>query len=196
MPAAAAEPPLLAEEADWIGRCRAGETQAFRPLVERYQARLFQLCTKLLGRPSDAEEAVQEAFARAWDNLHRFDVARPFSAWLVEIAVNVCRDRRRGAWWRKVVLGESPVDVPADPAPGAEASLSKARTLRALEAALRELKPADREVLALVVEDLPAAEAARVLGISTNALYVRQHRARARLAELLRTRHPDLFDEE
>lgn len=183
----------LEQEAALVVRARGGDEGAFRPLVERYQARIYNLCLRLLGRRQDAEDAAQDAFLRAWDALARYDESRPFVAWLVEIAVNVCRDRRRAVWWRRVIFGgETPLEQ-ADPAEDADAALSRQETLRRLVAALQDLKPADREALAVFAEDLPAAEAARSLGISANALYVRQTRARARLASLLKERYPELF---
>lgn len=183
----------LDEEAALVVRARAGEAAAFRPLVERYQARIYNLCLRLLGRRQDAEDAAQDAFLRAWDALSRYDVARPFVAWLVEIAVNVCRDRRRAVWWRRVIFGGDTAPEQPDPTEGAEATMSRQEALRTLVLTLQELKPADREALAVLGEELPAADAARSLGISVNALYVRQTRARARLAALLRARHPELF---
>lgn len=193
---AAARAPAREDEAAWIERTLAGEPEAFAPVVERYQARLYNLCYRLLGRRTEAQDAAQEAFLRAYDALRRFDRSRPLAAWLVEIAVNVCRDRRRAAWWKHVVFGSEPGADEAAPAPAADQALTRAETLRALVAALQELRPADREALAVLGEELPTAEAARALGITTNALYVRQNRARARLATLLRERYPELFDED
>ena len=174
-------------------RALAGEREAFGALVERHQARVFNLCLRLLGRRHDAEEAAQEAFLRAFHALGRFDESRPFVAWLVEIAVNVCRDRRRASWWRRVLVGDPGFDRAADPAESADAGLTRSEELRALVSAMQELKPKDREALAVLVDELPAAEAANALGVSLNALYVRQSRARARLGELLKKRHPELF---
>lgn len=193
--ALAPETPPAADETAWVRRACAGESVAFQPLVERHQARVFNLCLRLLGRRPDAEDAAQEAFVRAYQSLPRFDLARPFAAWLIEIAVNVCRDRRRSAWWRRVWLGDEELPATADEAEGADQRLSRSAELRALVAALQELKTQDREALAVLAEELPAAEAARALGITANALYVRQSRARVRLAALLRARHPDLFEE-
>lgn len=178
-------------------RVRAGDSVAYRPLVERYQARVFNLCLRLLGRREDAEDAAQDAFLRAYDALDRYDENRPFVAWLVEIAVNVCRDRRRSVWWKRVLFGDDSMPERLEPSEiGADSALTRSEAMRALVAGLQQLRPQDREALSVLAEELPAAEAARVLGISANALYVRQSRARTRLATILRDAHPELFDEE
>lgn len=181
------------DEAEAVRAVLAGDRNAYRLLVERHQARLFNLCLRLLASRSDAEDAAQEAFVRAYRALDRYDPARPFLGWLIEIAVNVCRDRRRTAWWRRVLLGDASLPPPdvVDPIDASD----RADALKALVAGLAELRPADREALALLVEEIPAAEAARTLGITPNALYVRQCRARTRLATILRERHPELFDD-
>jgi DNA-directed RNA polymerase specialized sigma24 family protein len=75
----------------------------------------------------------------------------------------------------------------------AEARLSRSEARAAVVQALQLLRPADREALALLADELPAAEVARVLGVTTNALYVRQSRARSRLLEVIRERFPELL---
>lgn len=188
-----ADPVPDPDDASCVALVLGGDPNAFRAIVERYQSRLYNLCLRLLGRRQDAEDAAQEAFLRAYDALARYDPSRPLAAWLVEIAVNICRDKRRAAWWQRVFLGDGPVRDAPDPSDGPERRLNRAESLKALVTAMQSLRPADREALAVSIEELPPAEAARSLGISTNALYVRQNRARARLAALLRQRHPELF---
>lgn len=181
------------DDATCVARVLEGDPNAFRGIVERYQVRLYNLSLRLLGRRVDAEDAAQEAFLRAFHALDRYDPSRPLVAWLVEITVNICRDRRRATWWQRVLLGDPAIREEADPTESVERRLTRAESMRALVSTMQELRHADREALAISVEELPPAEAARSLGITTNALYVRQNRARARLAVLLRARHPDLF---
>lgn len=166
----------------------------FAALVREHQQPVFQLCLRLLGRPAEAEEAAQETFLRAYAALARYDRARPFMSWAAEIALNICRDRlRAGRWWRFFVDEGEGARQPSEH-PLADEELRRAEEQRALVLGLQELSAPDREALALFADALPAEEAARLLGITPNALYVRQSRARARLAEVLRRRYPELFD--
>jgi len=194
-PLRAPEPTPDPTDGEIVRRVLDGDRAAYRHLVDRHQSRVFRLCLRLLGRTADAEDASQDAFVRAFDALARFDPARPFAAWILEIGLNACRDRRRAAWWRRVLLASEPAEHIADPVPAPDVRLDEARRRAALLECLQKLRPRDREALAFLDGEVPAAEAARLLGITPNALYVRQNRARARLLDLLREAHPDLFDE-
>ena len=78
-----------------VERCQAGESAAFGHLYERYYQRLLRFCFRRLNDPHEAEDAAQEAFARAWKALPRFAGERRFYPWLTVIAGNICRDMLR-----------------------------------------------------------------------------------------------------
>lgn len=87
----------LARDRDLVERCQSGERAAFEELYHRYHRRLFHFCLRRLHEPYEAEDAVQEAFARAWRAMPTFGGERRFYPWLTVIAGNVCTDilRRR-----------------------------------------------------------------------------------------------------
>ena len=72
-----------------------GDKDAFAEIVDLYQHRLFQVCYRMLGNRHEAEDIAQEAFVRAFINIHTFDQKRKFSTWLYRIATNLCIDRIR-----------------------------------------------------------------------------------------------------
>lgn len=125
------------------------------------------------------EDLAADVFAIAWRK--RASVAEGEELpWLYRIAANVVANHRR-----KQASGASLLAAlrPADSAPSAEEIVVADASLAA---AWRRLRPAEREVLALaLVEDLPPAELAVVLGVSVNAASIRVHRARTKLAALL-----------
>ena len=82
-------------DAACIRAVRAGDREAFAPLVERYQRRVYNLCLRYTGHPEDAADLTQEVFLRAFRGLGRFDLERSFATWLMQIAVNACRDASR-----------------------------------------------------------------------------------------------------
>src|SRR5256885_17073880 len=78
-------------DAEVVRRVRAGDTGAYGALVARYRDRLARYAVHMLGNREDAEEALQDAFVRAYRSLERCDDAARFGAWLYGILVNRCR---------------------------------------------------------------------------------------------------------
>jgi RNA polymerase sigma-70 factor (ECF subfamily) len=78
-----------------VERTLAGERDAFRILVERHSQSVFRLAYRMTGNRHDAEEIVQEAFLRAYQNLGRFAGTANFGTWVYRIAANYAIDRMR-----------------------------------------------------------------------------------------------------
>jgi len=78
-----------------VERCQAGDSSAFANLYARYYERLLRFCLRRLGDRHEAEDAAQEAFAKAWKALPHFAGERHFYPWLTVIAGNVCTDTLR-----------------------------------------------------------------------------------------------------
>ena len=97
------------EETLWIEQARKGDKKAFSRLVEAYQRPVYSITYRMLGNPEEAEDAAQEAFLRAYSNLHKYDPKRKFSTWLFSIANHHCIDRlrkRRVTW---ISIDDNPV---------------------------------------------------------------------------------------
>jgi len=173
---------------------RAGDTQAFAGLVHRHQDRLFAILLRLTGDPAAAEDLAQDAFVRAYRGLARFRGEAAFGTWLIQIAINLARDRVRERMRKRTVsldaLLERDADSPlfADSRPGTDplAFLSERDLVDRLESALAELPPAYREAFVLRhIEDMPYEAIATATGHSVGSLKVRVHRARKLLKERL-----------
>jgi RNA polymerase sigma-70 factor, ECF subfamily len=161
--------PRAAEDRQLADACRTGEISAFEQLYNTHGARLKSVALNLLGNVTDAEDAVQEAFLKAYRNLHGFRGQSSFSTWVYRILLNCCYDVRR----RKVRRPEQEL---ADSQP--EATEKKAREessvapvdhpLRlALESCVAKLSVRQREVFVLFeVEGFKHAEIATMLKIS------------------------------
>jgi RNA polymerase sigma-70 factor, ECF subfamily len=106
----------IARDRELVRLCQGGDQTAFAELYGRYHRRLHRFCVRRLHGSDDAEEAVQEAFTRAWRALPRFGGERRFYPWLTVIAGNVCTDmlRRRA---RVVPMDDLPLR-PAELADG------------------------------------------------------------------------------
>src|SRR4030067_2573477 len=82
-------------EQEWLQLALEGDDLAFTQLVEAFQGPVFNLCCRMLGDPVEAEDAAQESFLRAHQNLRRYDPDRKFATWLLSIASHYCIDRLR-----------------------------------------------------------------------------------------------------
>lgn len=78
-----------------IKQIKKGDQEAFADIVDLYKDKIYQLCYRMLGNAHEAEDIAQEAFIRAYVNIHTFDVKKKFSTWLYRIATNLCIDRIR-----------------------------------------------------------------------------------------------------
>lgn len=173
-------PDSAEEEQACIQAARAGDTQAFRRLVERYGDRAYGLAFRMLGSASEAEEVAQDAFVRAWRALPGFRGDARFSTWLYRIVARRALDRsavlktRRA---REISLEDA---ERAEPSAGAEgmASVDRAR----LDRLLRSLSEVQRAVVTLYYyEDRSVDEVARTLGIPGGTVKTHLHRARGLL---------------
>jgi RNA polymerase sigma-70 factor (ECF subfamily) len=157
------------------------ERQRFEALFRAHYPALTRYAVRRVGEPA-AAEVVAEAFLVAWRRLD--EVPDEPLPWLYGVARRViANERRRRSRAERLVdrIGGQPPPAPHDPADTVGDRLR-------VRAALERLSERDREVLLLTEwERLGPADAARVLGCSTAAYHVRLHRARRRIADLLRT---------
>ncbi len=159
----------------------AGDPHAFTQLVERHRDRLWAISLRTLGDPEEAADALQDALISAFRHASSFRGEAAVTTWLHRIVVNACLDRlRRRAARPAVPLGDRDVVWGRDPQGQVDTAL-------AVRAALAELPPEQREALVLVdMEDLPVAEAARMLGVPEGTVKSRCSRGRTAMAALLR----------
>jgi RNA polymerase sigma factor (sigma-70 family) len=156
----------------------------------RHKHWLYRFVRRYVGDADEAYDVVQDAFVAAMSNLHRYDSARPFEAWLRRIALNKCRDRaRREAVRRAFGLskrGPEETEAVADPAAGVDQTIAAGAAMSALDKAIAALPDALKAPLVLtVLEGLSQREAGTLLGISAKAIEVRVYRAKRQLADSL-----------
>jgi len=164
-----------------IQNCRAGDREAFRHLVEKYQAQAVGHALAIIGVREDALDAVQEAFLDAFQALGSFDQERQFYPWLYAILRNRCFKLLASRKRLEVrSLGEIHTEILAP-----TSSLSP-EELMALERALLALSPEDRELITLKhLDGLSYRELAERLGIAEGTVMSRLYYARQRLRERL-----------
>lgn len=178
-------PPEAHDDSAWVARCKAGDPDAFEPLVLRHAGRLRRLVWGLLGeRREEAEDVVQEIFLKAYLALPRFREDAQFSTWLYRIAVNHCRDVGRRAPPPHVELDEARLESLADERsaePGEEIPLAPGRG-EELGRLLGELSERQRRILVMrELEGLSYEEIGGILRIPPGTVRSRLNRARAGL---------------
>jgi RNA polymerase sigma-70 factor (ECF subfamily) len=186
---------MASDDLDLVHACKNGDVAAFEQLVKRYDRKLLRIAQHVTHNREDSEDAVQEAFLKAFQHLSEFREDSKFSTWLIRITLNqaLMKVRKQRRSIREVPLEE---DVQAreriltmeviDWAPDPE-QLYKTSELRdILIKALKELRPILRAVFVLRdIEGLSIAETAEVLSLSHSAVKARLWRGRLQLRERL-----------
>ncbi|MAE95551.1 MAG: RNA polymerase subunit sigma-24 [Deltaproteobacteria bacterium] len=171
-----------------LRRVQLGDADALAELHGHFRGDLDRLCRRLLGDPSEAEEARSEAFLRARESLASYDAGRPFRSWLLAVAANLCIDRLRRRALEGRLFRSSDLDASELPARGPsplQALLGQARR-EELSRALDALDARYRAPLVLrFYAELSYREIADTLAIRPEQVGVLLHRAKAKLRSRL-----------
>jgi RNA polymerase sigma-70 factor (ECF subfamily) len=173
-----------AEEQALVARAKAGDRSAYEALVRHNADRLYAVILRFSASESDAEEATQEAFLRAWRSIGRFRGDARFFTWLYRIGVNEAKRilERRPSPGTVASVEDRPIDNIVDDAPQLQPRVEAAELRRVLEQAIRRLPEKYRAAVVLRdVEGLSTSEAAEVLGVGEAAFKSRLHRGRMAL---------------
>ncbi len=182
-------------EAQLIARCRRGDRDAFNELVDRYQAKVYNLAYRLLGDPDEAWDVSQEAFLRIYRGIRKFHGGSALTTWIYRIVHNLCLDELKKKRRRPQIASE-----PETEDPNAEALLDRlpdessepqalaltAELRQAVRAAIMRLKPHHRDVLVLYdLEGFSYNDIAAMLRTNVGTIKSRLNRARLSLAKEL-----------
>jgi RNA polymerase sigma-70 factor, ECF subfamily len=184
----------VSEELMLVNAARGGDVGAFEQLVKKYDRNVFRIANHITQNREDAEDVVQDAFLKAFQNLGQFQGQSKFYTWLVRIAVNEALMRlRRRRPERMVSLDEDintgedtiPREV-ADWSPNPEQLYNQSELREILQKTIQGLPPSFRTVFVLRdVEGLSTEETADALNLSIPAVKSRLLRARLQLRERL-----------
>jgi RNA polymerase sigma-70 factor, ECF subfamily len=188
------QPPPAGRPSDneLVTRVAAGDGAAFTTLMRRHNRQLFRTARSILKSDAEAEDALQEAYLRAWRAIDGFRNEAKLSTWLVRIVINESLARLRSGHGARLVAldapGESgldlaveqPTDDHADHQPEGMAMRAEAR--RMLEASIDRLPDAFRSVFVLrAVEEMSVEDVAAALQLPEITVRTRLFRARALL---------------
>jgi len=184
----------VSDELSLVQAAKKGDVGAFGELVKRYDRNVFRIALHITQNREDAEDVVQDAFLKAYENLEQFQGQSKFYTWLVRIAVNEALMKlRRRRPERMVSLDQEvqteedsmPREV-ADWSPNPEQLYNQAELRDILGKTIQGLPPSFRTVFVLRdVEGLSTEETAQALELSVPAVKSRLLRARLQLRERL-----------
>jgi len=187
------------DEIDLARRLLAGDSAAFEPFVTTFQQKLFQFSYLTCGQREDAEEVAQETLLKVFESLHTLREPERVRSWVFTIARNVCYMRRRKSIYapeQEISLdelmpafrnegGERRLEI-ADWSSLPDAQAANTELKRMLRAAIAGLPEIYRSTLLLRdVEGLTTEETAEVLGVTTDVVKTRLHRARLAMRQRL-----------
>ena len=177
-----------------VRAAKAGDMSAFEQLVKRYDRNIFRIAQHITQNREDAEDVVQDAFLKSYQNLNRFQEQSKFYTWLVRIAVNESLMKLRKRRTAKTVSLDEDVkteedSVPrevADWAPNPEQLYNQSELQEILGKTIQGLPSSFRTVFVLRdVEGLSTEETAEALDLSVPAVKSRLLRARLQLRDRL-----------
>jgi RNA polymerase sigma-70 factor (ECF subfamily) len=187
----ATQSPKSATEAEAIRLAQAGDAAAFEHLYQLHGRRVYALCLRMVGNPSDAEDLMQEAFLQLFRKIGTFRGESAFSTWLHRMTVNVVLMRLRkktlpAASLEETTEPDEETGGPRKDIGAPDLRLSGAVDRVNLERSIEKLPPGYRTVFVLHdVQGFEHNEIAGIMGCSVGNSKSQLHKARTRLRELL-----------
>jgi RNA polymerase sigma-70 factor (ECF subfamily) len=181
-----------AREIESIRRVQQGNSEAFGPLVERYQKRIFSIVFHLVRRRDEVDDLAQEIFFKAFRAIRSYNFQSSFATWLSRIAVNHCYDYLRKVRASRISYYS---EMTEESAQELERKLESPQprgldhgekiSLKDFVARLLARAPADDQVILTLKElqDYSVEEIADLLNLKSSTVKVRLHRARKRMLE-------------
>jgi RNA polymerase sigma-70 factor (ECF subfamily) len=180
------------DEKALVERCRRGEDEAWRELVDLFGQKIYSVAYHFTLKREDAEELAQEIFLKIFENLHRYDGGFPLVAWIVSLSRNLCIDRYRRRKREKsfrFVSDDAVAPLLRSQDDPASEALKKERT-KLLFSALAEIPEDLAEILVLRdLDGLAYEEIGKALALPDGTVKSRLFRARTEVARKIRERH-------
>lgn len=180
------------DEKALVARCRQGEDEAWRELVDRFGQKIYSVAYHFTLKREDAEELSQEIFLKIFENLHRYDGGFPLVAWIVSLSRNLCIDRYRRRKREKsfrFVSDDAVAPLLKSQDDPATETLKRERA-KLLFSALAEIPEDLAEILVLRdLDGLAYEEIGKALELPDGTVKSRLFRARTEVAKKIRERH-------
>ncbi|MGN6567024.1 MAG: RNA polymerase sigma factor [Flavipsychrobacter sp.] len=146
----------------------------FKEIYTQYAPQVFRVCMGYINDPAQARDLTQETFIAVWQSMQTFRNESTISTWILRIATNNClRALERS---KRIQTADLPFDMPEHKEESIEDKLAF------LYKCIAELEETERIIISLLLEDLPQAEIAAIVGLSEGNTRVKIHRIKEKLA--------------
>ncbi|MNP24554.1 ECF RNA polymerase sigma factor SigW [compost metagenome] len=173
-----------------IKRVQAGEVYLFSDIIKLYQQRIYLYCFRLLNNKEEAEDAVQDIFVKAYQNIGHFESQVSFNSWLYRVSYNHCLNQLRRKKFQNQLRKLLRQDVTTK---SAEQMVENQLFSESVASALAKLSVEERNLLILrIFEDKSFAEIGEILGKSTVTVRKRYERTRCKLREVIERKEKQL----
>lgn len=179
---------------DKIRQVKKGDKSAFEDVIALYQDKIYRHCLRMIGNAHEAEDIAQEAFIRAYVNIHSFDDRRKFSTWLYRIATNLTidhiRKRKPDYYLDAQIKGTEGLDMYSQLTSDTASPVEEVESME-LQAYIHQgiagLPPKYRSIIILrYLEEFSLQEISDTLDIPLGTVKTRIHRGREALRKKLR----------
>lgn len=173
---------ITQSEDSLIVRCQKGERQAQYEVYRQYSTAMYNICYRMLNHQAEAEDALQEAFLTAFQNISSYRGDASLGAWLKRIVVNRCINHLRKRKTQLVHVEDHLPDLPDEPSDDSNLVLEIDRIRKAIQ----QLPDGFRIVFSLyLLEGYDHTEIAQILHISESTSKSQYNRAKKKLREIL-----------
>ena len=178
------------QETSIINQINKGDTQAFAVLVDRYKDLVFTLAIRMLKNREEAEEVSQDTFVKVYKSLAKFKGDSKLSTWVYKVAYNTCLDRiKKNNRRQNEVAIDSFTENQIKTLDNALEAMETAEQQKTIQDCLQQLASKDSFLLTLFYfEELSLEEISHIVNMEPNTVKVNIHRARKRLAHILKQR--------
>lgn len=184
----------MVDEQTLIARAQRGDLHAYESLVRQYETTAFRAAFLVTHDESEAADAVQDAFLRAFRALGSFRAAQPFRPWILRIVTNQALNRVEASRRRARATEQFTREMMTfHDQPTPDRQLAERERSEQLLQAVRKLAPSEQNLIALrYFLELPESEVAAALDVPLGTIKSRLHRTLARLREIIQRDFPEL----
>ena len=172
-------------ELQWIEEVLAGNKQAYTHIINKYKNPLYGTILRMTKNPHDAQDLVQEAFIKVYQQLGKYEAKGSFSSWLYRVAINHCMDEFRKKRYKiaQVAINEEQVVNPNHP----EVIFLKKEKSRQLERLIATLPEDERMIILLrYVNELSYDEISELIEVPLSTVRNKLHRAKKKMRDTVK----------
>jgi len=170
-----------------IANILQGDSSAYRFLVEKNKKIIYSMALRILNSPQDAEDAAQESFIRAYNQLHTFKQQAKFSTWLCTITYRICVSRLKKPFYESRGMDDDALENYQDSADTPYKEMSDKEREVFIKKAIHKLPPIDALLITLYYyNDNSVGELAQITGLTASNIKIKLFRARKILEQNLK----------